>query len=106
MPSPNNTLLKGFSAIADLFTVILIWVPLFLFIRKHRTTPGEHDGEFMQTFEVINMEWPDILLFFFLCVASFSSQIRLILVSQDLSEFEALKRKHEELQEMLRQQNS
>lgn len=104
MHVPSNTFSKVFRFITDLLTIILIWIPLSWFVSEHRTAPGWHDGEPALSFEVMSMEWPDIALFFFLCAASFLSQIRFIRVSQDLARYEDLKRRHEEVQAILRQQ--
>ncbi|MBX9903967.1 MAG: hypothetical protein K2Y31_06375 [Burkholderiales bacterium] len=104
MSDSSKKLLNASNFVSDFCTVILIWTPLLWFIGEHRTASGGHNGEPTLVFEALSMGWADIALLALLCAASFLSQIRFILVRQDLMKFEALKRRHNEAQAFLRQQ--
>lgn len=49
----------------------------------------------METFEVFEMHWFSILLFFVLCIAALVAQFVFVLIAQDLSEFEKLKKQQD-----------
>jgi succinate dehydrogenase hydrophobic anchor subunit len=69
-----------------LFITFGIWTPMLWFISSSR----EHYK--METFEVFEMNWFNILLLVTLCIATLVAQFGLISIAQDLSEFEKLKR--------------
>lgn len=69
-----------------LFILFGIWTPMLWFISSSRQYYK------METFEVLEMNWFSILLFFVLCIATLVAQFGFISIAQDLTEFEKLKK--------------
>jgi len=69
-----------------LFIIFGIWTPMLWFISSSRQYYK------METFEVLDMNWFSILMFFVLCVATLVAQFGFVSIAQDLSEFEKLKK--------------
>ena len=69
-----------------LFIIFGIWTPMLWFISSSRQYYK------METFEVLEMNLFSILAFIVLCVATLSAQYGFVLIAQDLSEFEKLKK--------------
>ncbi len=68
-----------------LFIVLGIWTPMFWFVSSSR----QHYK--METFEIFDMNWFSILVFFTLCAATLVAQYGLVLIARDLSDFEKMK---------------
>lgn len=99
----KKTLAKVYEIVSGFITLAFIWTPFLWFIDFHRTAMVWHDGEPALTFEVMAMDWPDIARFVLLSAATLLAQFRFMFVGQDLADYEALKRRHEEVQAYLRQ---
>jgi len=69
-----------------LFILFGIWTPVLWFVSSSR------EYYKMETFEVFDMHWFSILLFFVLCAATLIAQYGFVMVAQDLSEYEKLKK--------------
>jgi hypothetical protein len=69
-----------------LFIILGIWTPMLWFVSSSRQYYK------METFEVFEMNWFSILVFFALCAATLVAQYGFVLIAQDLSEFEKLKK--------------
>ena len=69
-----------------LFILFGIWTPMLWFVSSSRQYYK------METFEVFEMNWFSILLFFALCIATLLAQFGFISIAHDLSEFEKLKK--------------
>lgn len=74
--------LYGFTGI---FTLFSLWTPMLWFISSRR------EFYHMNMFEVFRMNWFDIFLFLTLSLSTLIAQLGLVLLSQDLTEFEKLK---------------
>lgn len=81
-----NTWREKFYGYTGLCIVFGLWTPMLWFISSSR------EYYKMETFEVFEMHWFNILVFFVLCAATLAAQYGLILISQDLSEFEKMKK--------------
>lgn len=77
--------LYGYTGLCILFG---LWTPMVWFITSSR------EYYKMETFEVSKMHWFNILVFFTLCAATLAAQYGLMLIDQDLSKFEKMKRDH------------
>jgi hypothetical protein len=73
--------LYGYTGI---FIVIGIWTPVLWFISHVR----EHYH--MLTFEIDQMDWFSILIFFVLVVATLLAQVGFVLIAHDLAEHEKI----------------
>jgi len=73
-----------------LFIVLGIWTPMLWFVSSSRQYYK------METFEVFDMNWFSILVFFALCAATLVAQYGFVLIAQDLSDFEKLKKQQAE----------
>jgi hypothetical protein len=69
-----------------LFVIFGIWSPMMWFVSSSRQYYK------METFEVLEMGWGSIVMFTVLGVATLLAQYGFISISQDLSEFEKLKK--------------
>ncbi len=73
-----------------LFIVFGIWTPMLWFVSSSRQYYK------METFEVFDMNWFRILVFFALCAETLFAQYSFVLIAQDLSDFEKLKKQQAE----------
>lgn len=69
-----------------LFIIFGIWTPMMWFISSSRQYYK------METFQILEMNWFNILVFIVLCVATLVAQYGFISIAQDLSKFEELKK--------------
>jgi hypothetical protein len=69
-----------------LFIVLGIWTPILWFVSSSRQYYK------METFDILKMNWFNMLIFFALCAATLVAQYGFVLIAHELSEFDKLKK--------------